>query len=384
MKDNNSESSGMKVLIVDDNLANLDVLLRTLSERGYDISVATDGAMALKSVTIILPDLILLDILMPGIDGYETCARLKSDPATKNIPVIFLSAKTDSADIVKGFQSGGVDYITKPFNRDEVLVRVSTQLQLREKTNELKRAKVEIKQYAQELERSNEDLQVFASVASHDLKAPLRKIRILGDILIDKYEGISVEEGKKYLARICAVTDQLNQLIDSVLEFSKLEKTPKVFTSCDLESVAKKAVRDLEVQIDESRAEIVVGDLPRVDGESLLLYQLFQNIISNAIKYHRDGVAPVVRLTSSYCSETKSWRIEVSDNGIGIDEQHFDKIFKPFERLHGSGEFEGVGIGLATCHKIVQRLNGKLTVRNNAEGGATFTVDLPEKQTQEA
>jgi two-component system, sensor histidine kinase and response regulator len=384
MEENNFESSGMKILVVDDNLTNLDVLLRTLSEGGYDISVATDGEMALKVVTVSSPDLILLDVMMPGIDGFETCARLKSNPATKNIPVIFLSAKTDTADIVKGFQSGGVDYITKPFNKDEVLVRVSTQLQLRDKTKKLQKAKNEIKQYAEELERSNENLQVFASVASHDLKAPLRKIRILADILADKYEGISAGEGKKYLARICTVTDQLNQLIDSVLEFSKLEKTPKVFSYCDLESVVRKVVRDLEVQIDETRGEIVVGDLPRVEGEPLLLYQLFQNMISNAIKYHQDGVAPVVHLASSYCGKTKRWQIEVSDNGIGIDEKYFDKIFKPFERLHGSGDFEGVGIGLATCHKIVQRLNGDITVRNNVEGGTTFSIGLPEKQVQYA
>ncbi len=224
MKENNLETLGMKILIVDDNLTNLDVLLRTLSERGYELSVATDGEMALKIVSAASPDLILLDIMMPGIDGFETCARLKSNPATQNIPIIFLSAKTDPADIVKGFQSGGADYITKPFNKEEVLVRVSTQLQLQEKSNDLKKAKVEIKHYAEELERSNEDLQVFASVASHDLKAPLRKIRILGDILIEKYEEISAEDGKKHLARICAVTEQLSHLIDSVLEFSMLEK----------------------------------------------------------------------------------------------------------------------------------------------------------------
>ena len=381
MEENNFESSGMKILIVDDNLTNLDLLLRTLSDSGYEISVATDGEMALKAVTVASPDLILLDVMMPGIDGFETCARLKSDPATKNIPVIFLSAKIDSDNIVKGFKHGGADYITKPFKRDEVLVRVSTQLQLQDKTKELKKAKIEIKQYAEELERSNDDLLVFASVASHDLKAPLR---ILVDILIEKYEGVSAEEGKKYLAKICAVTDQLNQLIESVLDFSKLEKTPKVFTSCDLESVVRKVVGDLEVQIEESRGEIVVGDLPKIDGEPLLFYQLFQNIISNAIKYHRDGVAPVVRLTSSYSDETKCWQIEVSDNGIGIDEQHFDKIFKPFERLHGSGDFEGVGIGLATCHKIVQRLSGDITVRNNVEVGTIFSISLPEKQVQEA
>ena len=300
---NNLESSGMKILIVDDNLANLDVLLRTLSEKGYDISVATDGDMALKAVAAACPDLILLDIMMPGINGFEICKRLKNDPATKDIPVIFLSAKTDPADIVQGFQCGGVDYITKPFKKDEVLVRVSTQLQLREKTNKLNIAQAEIKFYAEKLERSNEDLQAFAYVASHDIKAPLRKIRMLSDMLIDKYEHVSAEEGKNYLSRICVVTERLNQLIDSVLEFSKLEKVPKECKPCDLKSVVDKVVRDLEIQIEEVNAEIIMGGLPSIEGEPQLLYQLVQNIISNAIKYRRDGVAPVIKLSSSFCSD---------------------------------------------------------------------------------
>ncbi len=147
--------------------------------------------------------------------------------------------------------------------------------------------------------------------------------------------------------------------------------------------MVRKVIGDLEVQIDESRGEIVVEDMPRIDGEPLMLYQLFQNIISNAIKYHRDDVAPVVRLASSFCGETKRWQIDVSDNGIGIDKKYFDKIFKPFERLHRSEEFEGVGIGLATCHKIVQRLNGDICVRNNEECGTTFSISLPEKQVQD-
>lgn len=384
MTKNSIESRAMKILIVDDNLANLDVLLRTLSEKGYDISVSTDGEMALKAVVVACPDLVLLDIMMPRINGFDTCTRLKNDPATKDIPVIFLSGKTDPADIVKGFQCGGVDYITKPFQKDEVLVRVNTQLQLLEKTNSLKNAKTEIKLYAEKLERSNEDLQVFASVASHELKAPLRKIRILSDILTDKYEHISAEEGKNYLSKICVVAEGLNQLIDSVLDFSKLEKTPKEFKLCDLKLIVEKVAGDLEIQIEETGAEIITGDLPCVDGEPQLFYQLFQNLISNAIKYHRAGVAPFINLSSSFCAESKRWQVKISDNGIGIDEKYFEKIFEPFERLHGSGDFEGVGIGLATCRKIVQRLDGAITVQNNVEFGTTFSISLPEKQVRES
>lgn len=365
--------------MVDDSPVNLDVLSGTLSDKGYDISVATDGEMALKFAPLILPDLILLDIMMPGMDGFETCVKLKSDPITKDIPVIFLSAKTDSSDIVKGFKCGGVDYITKPFNETEVLIRVDTQLQLREKGKKLKEAQAQIKRYAEKLEKTNADLQIFASGASHDLKAPLRKIQQLGDRFKDKYEGTSVEEGKNILGKICNIAEQLSLLIDSVLEFSKLENLPKSFERCELKPMVEKVVENLEVQISESGGKVIVGDLPKVAGEPSLLYRLFQNIISNSIKYHREGVAPIVNVSSSYCSETGQWKIEVSDNGIGIDEKYFDRIFKPFERLHGKNEFEGTGIGLATCQKIVDRLNGDITVQSRLGKGTTFCVALPEK-----
>ena len=379
MKNDDFQLSGMKVLMVDDSPVNLDVLSGTLSDKGYDISVATDGEMALKFAPLILPDLILLDIMMPGMDGFETCVKLKSDPITKDIPVVFLSAKTDSSDIVKGFKCGGVDYITKPFNETEVLIRVDTQLQLREKGKKLKEAQAQIKRYAEKLEKTNADLQIFASGASHDLKAPLRKIQQLGDRFKDKYEGTSVEEGKNILGKICNIAEQLSLLIDSVLEFSKLENLPKSFERCELKPMVEKVVENLEVQISESGGKVIVGDLPKVAGEPSLLYRLFQNIISNSIKYHREGVAPIVNVSSSYCSETEQWKIEVSDNGIGIDEKYFDRIFKPFERLHGKNEFEGTGIGLATCQKIVDRLNGDITVQSRLGKGTTFCVALPEK-----
>lgn len=375
-----SQLRGMKILMVDDTPVNLDVLSRTLSKSGFEISIATDGEMALKVASYVLPDLILLDIMMPGIDGFETCVKLKNDPATKNIPVIFLSAKEDPADIVKGFQCGGCDYITKPFAKDEVLVRVGTQLQLQEKTKRLERAQIEIKRYAEELERSNADLKMFASVASHDLKSPLRKIRQLGDILLESYETTSVERGKDILERISKNAEQLSQLIDSVLEFSDLETTPKLFEPCDLKQVLEKVVENLEVQTREAGAKIIIKGLPVIDGEPQLFYQLFQNIVSNALKFRRDNVGPVINISSSYCDDTKRWRIDVSDNGIGIAEKYFDRIFQPFERLHGKSDIEGSGIGLATCQRIVNRFNGEISVRNNPENGATFVVILPEKQ----
>ncbi len=383
MKNFPKSLSEMKILVVDDNPVNLDILLLTLKERDYDISVATDGEMALKTAAKILPDLILLDIIMPGIDGFDTCVRLKEDPATKGIPIIFISAKDDPDDIVKGFESGGIDYITKPFNKSEVLARVDTQLQLQKRTQELRKAEAEIKLYSKKLERSNQDLEAFASIASHDLKAPLRKICMLGSRFAKKYEKISTDEGRDYLSRICGMAGQLEHLVDSILQFSMLDNTRRTLKQCELKQVIEDVVEGLDMQINESGGEVIVSDLPVIEGDSRLFYQLFQNIISNAIKYSREHVPPIVNVCSSYINETKQWRIEVSDNGIGINEDYFERIFKPFERLHGKSDYEGVGIGLATCKKIVDYLNGNILVRSELGRGTTFSVVLPEKQTEE-
>jgi two-component system, sensor histidine kinase and response regulator len=172
--------AGMQILIVDDTPANIDMLRKILETKDFIISIAPSGEVALKLASRFNPDLILMDIMMPGIDGFETCQKLKNDPITKEILVIFLYAKTEKKDVVQGFSVGGVDYIRKPFNAEEVLVRIRTQLQLRLKTKKLEETQGELK-------RSNEDFQAFTTAISHDLKAPLRNILRLGKFLQEDY-----------------------------------------------------------------------------------------------------------------------------------------------------------------------------------------------------
>jgi len=195
MENNDFNMAGMKVLIVDDTPANLDVLRKVLADEGLNISIAPNGEVALKLVPRLMPDLILLDIVMPGIDGFKICEIFKSDPITKDIPVIFLSVKSDKTDVVQGFLVGGVDYITKPIFYEEVLIRVRTQLQLRIKTKKLEETQ-------NNLERSNQDLQAFAHVASHDLKAPLRNIFRLGNFLQEGYGDQLDEKGQGYINKL--------------------------------------------------------------------------------------------------------------------------------------------------------------------------------------
>jgi two-component system, sensor histidine kinase and response regulator len=314
-------------------------------------------------------NLILLDLVMPGIDGFETCEKLKSDPVSKDIPVIFLTAKTDSTDIVQGFLVGGIDYITKPFFSEEVLVRIRTQLQLRKKNKILKETQ-------NKLERSNQGLQEFASVVSHDLKEPLRNIFRLGGFLKQDYSDQLDEKGQHYINKMSVVIDRMSQLIDSLLEFSQVTEDTKPFESLDLKEIIQRVVDNLQVQINETKGIIHIGDLPAVKGEPSLLLQLFQNLIANALKFKRSEEPPVIKIHGQSTSN-EFCNIFVEDNGIGIDEKYAEKIFLPLKRLVSKEEYKGSGIGLATCKKIVDYHEGTITCKNRPGYGTKFVISLP-------
>ncbi len=363
------DMTGMTVLIVDDTPANLDLLQKILANKGLSISVAPNGEVALKIVSSIMPDLILLDIMMPGIDGFETCKKLKSDPITKDIPVIFLSAKSETADIVQGFLVGGLDYITKPIKVEEVLARVKTQLELRIKTKKL----IETQR---NLERSNQDLLEFASFVSHDLKAPLRNISQLGEFLKQDYGDQLEETGQGYIDKISVVTDRMAHLIDGLLEFSQITEDTKAFESLDLKEIIQGVLDNLQVSIKEIKGIIQIGDLPTIKGEPSLLLQLFQNLIANSLKFQRSEKPPVINVYSQ-STNPEFCEIIVEDNGIGFDEKYAEEIFLPLRRLVSKGQYEGSGIGLATCKKIVDYHKGSISCRSQPGKGTQFIISLP-------
>ncbi|MEE9258094.1 MAG: ATP-binding protein, partial [Nitrospinaceae bacterium] len=244
---------------------------------------------------------------------------------------------------------------------------------------ERKLAEEKLKHYSAELERSNKDLEEFAYLASHDLQEPLRKIITFGDRLKDKSADMDEAE-MDYLDRMQKAAGRMKQFIEDLLEYSRVAQVQKPLERIDFKKLIDEVLVDLELQIKNKGATVHVGELPTLEADSGQLQTLFQNLISNALKYHREDVAPVVNVTSSYCEETNRWQIEIADNGIGIDEKYFKRIFKPFERLHGRSAYEGTGIGLAICEKIVRRHQGEISVRSVPQNGTTFTVFLPEKQ----
>ena len=231
----------------------------------------------------------------------------------------------------------------------------------------------------QELERSNQDLEEFAYLASHDLQEPLRKIITFSDRLKEKEDSLK-EETKHYLSRMQTAALRMSNYIHDLLEYSRVTQQSKHYECVSLEKIINQVIEDLSNQIKNQKATIHFGKLPTLEVDPVQFPKAIQNLISNSLKYHREGIPPDINITTKFLVKTKEWQVEVSDNGIGIEEKYHERIFKPFERLHGRSEFEGSGIGLAICNKIIHRHNGTITVQRSQPYGTTFIITLPENQ----
>lgn len=232
---------------------------------------------------------------------------------------------------------------------------------------------------SQELARSNRELQEFATVASHDLQEPLRKIRTFGDKLAAKADTLD-EQGRDYLMRMQSAATRMQRLIEDLLSFSRIAGRPPQPKRVDLATVAREVVADLEARVAETSARLEIGDLPAIQADPMQMRQLLQNLIGNALKFHAPGKAPVVKVTASVRADTCV--LEVADEGIGFDEKYLDRIFAVFQRLHGRGEYEGTGMGLAICRRIAERHGGTIAARSKPGEGATFVVTLPREQAE--
>jgi PAS domain S-box-containing protein len=249
-----------------------------------------------------------------------------------------------------------------------------------------KAATQQLARQTEELARSNQELEQFAYIASHDLQEPLRKIEAFGDRLKRKYDTTLDEQGHDYLARMQNAAGRMRTLIQDLLAFSRVTTQTRGFAPLSLSTLLQEVLGDLEIRIQETHAQVMVGDLPTLEADTLQMRQLFQNLIGNALKFQQPGMPPIV---SIQCNQETSLEpdsapsfchITVADNGIGFDEKYLDRIFKVFQRLHGRNEYEGTGIGLAVCAKIVERHGGQLTAQSTPNQGATFIISLPLQQ----
>lgn len=251
----------------------------------------------------------------------------------------------------------------------------------------------ELDRYIRELNRSNKELEEFAYVASHDMHEPLRKILTFSERLKTKYSDTLGDDGKVYLDRIGASAGNMRNLIDNLLEFSRVSRGTRSFEQCDLKKVVSDVLADQELRIEETATSITLDQLPVVEAVSSEMRQLFNNLISNALKFRSREITPTINISAHKLTHNEKsglllpfnkpfYRIDVTDNGIGFDAMYAEKIFEIFQRLHGKSEFSGSGIGLAICKKIVENHGGLIRATGKQGSGATFSVILPEKQNQ--
>jgi PAS domain S-box-containing protein len=245
-----------------------------------------------------------------------------------------------------------------------------------------KRAEMTLLEQADKLARSNGELEQFAYVASHDLQEPLRKIQAFGDRLKTKYEAGLGPEGLDYLTRMQNAAARMQILIQDLLSLSRVASNSKPFTAVDLGEVVRTVVSDLEMRINDAGGRVEIGTLPVIFGDRGQMAQLFQNLIGNGVKFRKPGESPVVKIaceSQELANAAAGWQITVEDNGIGFDEKYRDRIFQIFQRLHGRNEYEGTGIGLAICRKIVDRHSGAITANSSLGAGARFIITLPQR-----
>jgi len=258
-----------------------------------------------------------------------------------------------------------------------------------------KRALEKLRHYADELERSNRELEQFAYVASHDLQEPLRKVQAFCDRLASRYASVLDSRGQDYLSRMQSAAARMQSMIEDLLTLSRVTTRGRPFQPTDLRQVLKEALSDLEMRVKRTQARVLAGKLAVVDADPVQIRQLLGNLVGNALKFQKQGALPEIKVYGKVDRESPPsaadggspspfYHLHVEDNGIGFDEKYLEKIFQPFQRLHGRGEYEGSGIGLATCRKIAERHGGRITARSIPGKGSDFVVSLPLRQPAEA
>lgn len=375
-----SESKHL-VLIVDDVPRNLQALGSILYEDGCEIAMAESGIVALEMLEDISPDLILLDVMMPEIDGFETCKKIKADPKLADIPVIFLTAKTDSDDIVQGFRAGAVDYVAKPFNAEELISRVRTQIDLRDKTLALSRMNSvldqKVKERTAELQKANEKLtkldtakNYFLSLISHELNTPINGITGYARLLQSDPAAADAGESVRIILQSAERLRKISETAQFVTQL-RLDKYRMRLNPASAKEIFKSAMLSLSDRIMDKSIEIV-SEFPEDDSvvaDEFLAQKAVESIIDNAIKYSPAGSKIEVR-----CVSGDTFDFEIVDCGPGFPKKDKDEVFELFVSDEIMHHAEGLGLGLSTADAIMRLHSGKITAKNLNEGGASVRL----------
>jgi len=352
--------SKTKILIVDDTPTNLAVLFEALEKANYQVFIDIQATSALTMVPKIQPDLILLDVMMPDMDGFEACHHLKADEQTRDIPVIFITALTDSLDEVTGFSLGAVDYITKPINVTTALARINTHIALRK--------------LQQELEQQNAELDAFAHTVAHDLKNPLSVVSGYAELLTEPNIVYSPNDIARMALQITNASQKAVNIIDELLLLAGVRKEPIELHPVNMLPLIEQAWARLVVLRDQYQGELILSDSwPTVMGYAPWVEEVWANYLSNGLKY--GGKAPILTVgaTNQPDGLVQFW---VQDNGPGIHPALQKELFTEFTQLT-QAQTKGHGLGLSIVQRIMKRLNGQVGLESELGQGAKFFFTLP-------
>jgi two-component system, NtrC family, sensor kinase len=389
-----SLASPKRILAVDDSTTFLQALASALRDEGYDVVLAHSGEDAIEMLAVQSVDCILLDLLMPGIGGQESCRRIKASPATRNIPLIMLTAVEDRQTLIKGLSTGADDYIAKSHDFDVLRARIQAQIRRKQFEDENRRIREQLLHselkaaearaarelaeakaaLVEELEVKNKELEAFSYSVSHDLRAPLRSIDGFSQILLEDHAEQLGETGQDYLGRIRAAAGQMSALIDDMLLLSRVSRAELRVQRVDLSELAHAVTDELKRQSLDRKVSLSIQPGLIVHADPGLMRVLLDNLLGNAWKYtSRTSDAQIEFRAQTDATGTV---FLVQDNGAGFDMAYASALFQPFQRLHSSAEFPGTGIGLATVRRIVDRHGGRVWAESKVNCGTTvfFTI----------
>jgi len=368
------------VLVVDDTPENLAVITALLKDRGHRVRVAPSGALALAAVEAELPDLVLLDVSMPRMDGYEVCRRLKAHRDAAAIPVIFLSALAETDDKVKAFAAGGVDYVTKPFRAEEISARVSAHLALRQLRLQLEASNAELRRSNDRLRELERVRQELVGMIVHDLNNPISAVGATAQYLRDE-AGLQGDH-REAIEDVCRLTHVMGRMVVDILDVARTDdaKLRPRLAPVDPGQLVDDVVRDVRslLRRDSTRIATRIDEgMPSISADPELLRRLVQNLLDNALKYAPSGTDVVVEVT---LCQPDCWELRVSDAGPGIPVEDRERIFQPYARLDRDPEQQARssrGLGLAFCRMATEAHDGRIWVESSPTGGSVFVVRLP-------
>jgi DNA-binding response OmpR family regulator len=393
-----------KILAVDDSLTYLNALSDQLRQEGYEVVAARSGNEALELLAVQSVDCILLDLVMPGMSGHDTCRRIKGSAQWRDIPLLILTAREERESMIEGINAGADDYIAK--SNDPAVLNARLRAQLRRKQfedenrsirEELLKKEIEatearaartlaearvallaqIEEKNHELEEANGELEAFSYSVSHDLRAPLRAIDAFGRLLVENHSGQLDDSGRGYLGRICGAATRMSELIDDLLELSRVSRSALRRERLNLSQMAQVVADTLRTRPSTAARQVNFQIEPGIEtfADRRLVNVVLENLLGNAWKFTEKK--PEAQISVGYKAANGERTFYIRDNGAGFDMSYADRLFQPFSRLHTTSEFEGTGIGLATVRRVISRHGGRVWAESVVNEGTTVYFTLP-------